>query len=156
MSRFIAPLEHLKTTIADSATFRSITSTGDRDAAKARIFFGGAGETESPPLCIIRHMSGEISERLSTTSWSGAGPLRMFFIFPHPSTAMDWNDAYKIFADQCGEIIDEMEELVRYDCGAGPYLAFNSIALNAIGQWDESEEGANYWEAEFTVFWKGM
>jgi len=80
----------------------------------------------------------------------------MFFIFTTNVAAADWNDAYLIFANNVGKIIDEIKVLSQSNPGSGPYLDIAGISLDALGQWDKDQEGEDYWEAEFTVNWRGM
>jgi len=157
--RLSLPLLYLAYTIADSARFRTVCSAADRNAALGHIYLGGVEEDEADnlPQCVIRHLNGSIAESVGTTDWNGTGPLRMFFILPHPSGASDWNDAYARVANDVGVILKETMTLSKEDPGAGPYLEITDIALTAFGQWDSDEEnGDDNWEAEFVVTWRGM
>lgn len=152
--RLSLPLENLQNTIADAAAFRTLTSETTRSGAVDHIFVGGAGESETPPMCIIRLMEGELTEKLSTTGWSGSGPIRMFFVLQDPNSG-DWNADYITIANTIGTILDQMQELAR-NPGSGPYLNITNISLDGLGQWDKDQQGESFWEAEFTVNWRGM
>lgn len=157
--RLSLPLHYLRNTLAASSTFQSLVGAVSAAAALEFIYYGSAtDESEPPPRCIVRHLAGEMAERVSNTSWSGSGPLMLLFTLENPTDeqAEGYGEKYLYVSNQLGSIIDEMLELAR-NPGAGPYLDLTNVSLELIGQWDpDSENGRDYWEGEFVVNWKGM
>ena len=154
-------MQNLINTIAGSATFRSLVGAANATAAKDYIYLGWADDDDSdqlPHRAIVRHLSGDVADDISTTSWRHMGPFRMLLEFPTPTDyATDRMQAYFYATNVLGQIVEEMQTLATSNPGAGPYLAFKGIRLVSFGQFDpEQNNGRTDWSGEFEITWEGM
>lgn len=158
--RLSLPIDYLINTLAGSTTFQTEVGAANAAAAKGKIYEGGLDEddTNAPPRAIVRLGQGQNASRKSTDSWELTGPLELLITLNKPSGLDDnYPDAWKTMLNKFGAIRDEMLLLVQTDPGAGPYLDITSFPLDYFGQWEKDLDGSDaYWDAVFTVNWRGM
>jgi hypothetical protein len=157
-SSFARPLEVLRHTLANSATFQSVVGAEDADEAKAKILYFWADdedEAQQQPRAIVRGVNEDEAAKVSTTGYEFTGPMVVVFEFPIPEAYLDnHQDAGLDFLNKLGAIRGEMIALSR--TSPHLYLDFQTIGLIAHGEGDEKHHnGDRYWGGEFLVRWNG-
>lgn len=157
--RYSLPLDHMRTLLANSATFRTLVSAADVAAAKGSIFISEAemtaahGQQRSRPWAIVGFNSFALT-RTSTTGWKAEGPLEVVIEATMPSgDQAEWQTAGITWQNKIGAMIDEMADLV---VGSGEYLNVTEFAVVQCGIADECDHnGATVLGAVIVVDWRG-
>jgi hypothetical protein len=167
-------LKHLAATINASAMWRALVATPNSDwtalkavadlgtssesAALARIHldrFDPAGDVESWPFAVIRHLTDSDIERYGTTGWDTTGQLMWFLEIPRPTAyASSLADFAQYARNVIGRILHEMRTAVETD-PAGR-LNITRIGRGPMGEVDpDDNNGVSVWSVDFVVHHMG-
>lgn len=160
-------LEHLRATIAASATFRAVVGATDADDALRFIHKFRADDrdpTQGRPRCVVDYggaQEGDGSESFSEVFRTG--PMLVYFEFPTDARhADDRRDAGTDFTNKIGAIQTEMQDARL----SRPNLYLNIVRWvllgidredETVGRIDAGQEAvSDFWWADFEVHWEGM
>ena len=149
----LAPMNHLQTLVASSATFRAEVGAASVAAAKARIYKGEKLGEISESRAIIGRFAGSLFRKVGTgPSWhfEGSG-LFVLFEFLETANAGDPAAAHTSFCTKVESIIDEIAALCGTDDGTTQYLDVVEIVetMPALPCDPDQHQGTYFWAAEY-------
>lgn len=141
------PLEHVRTLLANSATFQSQVGANDANEAKDYIHLQAVeADSAGTDRAVVSHLDAEGNAIASGFSYAEGGAVRVVIEFEIPETYQDYGDdeleeAELWFLNLIGAIKYEMEALA----GSAGYLDAEVIGVREIDRSSYADEGQDRW-----------